>query len=70
MKISLNQKLISLVEYYNLIDANFLISNKPLKRTMKNNKNSFAGTKLEKLNKLKKKIQLIKNCDLKKMQLT
>ena len=66
MKISLNQKLISLVEYYNLIDADFLISNKPIKRTMNNNKNFFAGTKLEKLNKLKKKIQLIKNCDLKK----
>jgi DNA polymerase len=66
MKISLNQKLISLVEYYNLIDANFLISNKPIKRTMKNNKNSFTGTKLEKLNKLKNKIKLIKNCDLKK----
>ena len=49
MKISLNQKLISLVEYYNLIDANFLISNKPIKRTMNNNKNFFAGTKLEKL---------------------
>ena len=27
---------------------------------------SFTGTKSEKLNKLKKKIQLIKNCDLKK----
>ena len=25
-----------------------------------------SGTKLERLNKLKKKIQLIKNCDLKK----
>ena len=32
MKKNLNQKLISLIEYYNLINANFLISNKPLKR--------------------------------------
>ena len=27
---------------------------------------NFSGTKLEKLNKLKKKIELINNCDLKK----
>ena len=67
MKINLNQKLINLIEHYNLINANFLLSNKPLKRTnSKNSTHTFAGTKLEKLNKLKKKIQLIKNCDLKK----
>ena len=29
MKKNLNQKLISLIEYYNLINANFLISNTP-----------------------------------------
>ena len=31
MKINLNQKLINLIEYYNLINANFLLSNSPLK---------------------------------------
>ena len=66
MKKNLNQKLISLIEYYNLINANFLLSNSPIKRINKNSPNAFTGTKLEKLNKLKKKIQSIKNCDLKK----
>ena len=35
MKKNLNQKLISLIEYYNLIGANFSLSDNPLKR--KNN---------------------------------
>ena len=66
MKINLNQKLINLIEHYNLINANFLLSNKPIKRTIKNTTMTFAGTKEEKLNKLIKKIQLIQNCKLKK----
>jgi DNA polymerase len=66
MKINLNQKLINLIEYYNLINANFLLSNSPLKRKVDSITPAFTGTKLEKLNKLKKKIQLIKNCNLKK----
>ena len=66
MKTSLNQKLISLIEHYNLINANFLLSNKPLKRTIQNTTNVPSGTKFEKLEKLKKKIKLIKNCELKK----
>ena len=66
MKKNLNQKLINLIEYYNLINANFLLSNAPIKRKNENTTNAFTGTKLEKLSKLKKKIQFIKNCDLKK----
>ena len=66
MKISLNQKLITLIEHYNLINANFLLSNKPLKRNIQNTTSISAGTKFEKLEKLKKKIKLIKNCELKK----
>jgi len=66
MKINLNQKLINLIEYYNLINANFLLSNSPLRRKIDSTTHAFTGTKLEKLNKLKKKIQFIKNCDLKK----
>ena len=66
MKKNLNQKLISLIEYYNLIGANFSLSDNPLKRKNNNTTSAFTGTKLQKLNKLKKKIQLIKNCDLKK----
>ena len=66
MKRNLNQKLINLIEYYNLINANFLLSNIPLKRTIESKTFSFSGTKFEKLNKLKKKIELVKNCELKK----
>jgi len=65
MKKNLNQKLINLVEYYNLINANLSLSDNPLNRTIKVKTHTFSGTKLEKLNKLKKKIQLIKNCQLK-----
>ena len=36
MKKNLNQKLINLIEYYNLINANFLLSNTPLKRNVDN----------------------------------
>tara|TARA_Y100000590_G_scaffold365323_1_gene424136 strand:- start:589 stop:1293 length:705 start_codon:yes stop_codon:yes gene_type:complete len=66
MKKNLNQKLINLIEYYNLINANFLLNNSPIKRININATNTFTGTKSEKLDKLKKKIHLIKNCELKK----
>jgi len=66
MKKILNQKLINLIEYYNLINANLYLSNSPINRTNETLVDISVGTKLEKLNKLKKKIQLIKNCDLKK----
>ena len=66
MKRSLNQKLIDLVEYYNLINSNFLLSNSPIKRGYKEKTNYDCGTKSEKLKKLKKNIELIKNCKLKK----
>ena len=65
MKKYLNQKLINLIEYYNLINANFFLSNKPIVRTAQNTTFYSSGTKKEKLNKLQKKIQLIKNCKLK-----
>ena len=66
MKKNLNQKLISLIEYYNLINANFLLSNTPLKRINGNKNLALSGNKLQKLNQLKEKIKLIKNCELKK----
>ena len=66
MKKNLNQKLINLIEYYNLVNANFILSNIPIKRTNENENITSTGTKFEKLNKLKEKIQSIKNCDLKK----
>ena len=68
MKINLNQKLINLIQYYNLINANLLLSNSPLSRTSENvsNFNLDSNAKLKKLSNLKKKIQSIKNCELKK----
>ena len=66
MKINLNQKLINLIEHYKLINANFLLSNKPIKRTNRTPVVASDETKLERLNELKKKMQLIRNCDLKK----
>ena len=35
MKISLNQKIIDFIEYYNLNNLNFIMSKKPIKRTIK-----------------------------------
>ena len=66
MKKNLNQNLINLIDYYNLLNTNFLLSNYPIKRVGENVTIAFAGNKREKLEKLKKKIQSIKNCDLKK----
>ena len=66
MKRNLNQKLIDLVQYYNLINANLLLSELPIKRIDTTKAHIFTGTKIEKLKQLKNKIQLIKNCDLKK----
>ena len=47
MKKNLNQKLINLIEYYNLINANLLLSNTPLKRNVDNITTSLGGTKLQ-----------------------
>ena len=66
MKRNLNQKLISLIEYYNLINANFLLSNSPLIRTSENTTHTFSETKLERLDKLKKKNTIHKKLRFKK----
>ena len=66
MKKNLNQKLINLIEYYNLMNANFLLSDAPLKRNISDVTTSFSGTKLQKLKKLKTNIEIIRNCELKK----
>tara|TARA_Y100000590_G_scaffold73904_1_gene81459 strand:+ start:11729 stop:12433 length:705 start_codon:yes stop_codon:yes gene_type:complete len=66
MKKNLNQKLINLIEYYNLINANLLISETPIKRNINKNIDSPGKTKSEKLESLKTSIKKIKNCELKK----
>jgi len=65
MKKKLNQKLIDLIEYYNLININYFYSNNPLKRTKEEFKISTNDAKINNLDKLKKSIDLIKNCELK-----
>ena len=55
MKTNLNQKLINLIEYYNLINADLLLNNVPMKRITNSTHFVFSGTKVEKLDKLKKK---------------
>jgi uracil-DNA glycosylase family 4 len=65
MEKKLNQKLIKLIEYYNLNNANLLLSDTPLKRSINNATINFTGTKIQKLKKLKEAIQSIKNCELK-----
>ena len=68
MKKNLNQKLINLIEYYNLINSNLLLSNNPINRNISNTTSalSFDGTKIQKLKKLKQSIKIIKNCELRK----
>ena len=66
MKKTSNQKLINLIEYYSLINTNLILSNSPLRRNHDDKKLTLTGTKKEKLEKLKKIIQNIKNCELKK----
>ena len=65
MKKNLNQKLINLIEYYNLTNVNLLLSENSLVRNLSDSSSSSDKKKLEKLNKLKNKIKSIKNCDLK-----
>ena len=55
MKKKLNQKLINLIEYYNLINANFLLSNIPINRTANVSADILNKSKIQKLNILKKK---------------
>ena len=66
MKKNLNQKLIDLIEYYNLTNINLFLSEDTIKRSVDSSFFLFSGTKIQKLQKLKNKIQNIKNCELKK----
>ena len=66
MNKKINQKTLSLIEYYNLLNADILINNRPINRlkNIKNLENGSDKTKL--LHELKKPIESIKNCELKK----
>ena len=60
-----NSKTIKLIKFYNFINYNLIYNNKAINRYKKNNFEISSG-KAEKLEKLKKSISSIKNCDLKK----
>ena len=66
MKKNINQKIISIIEYYKMINLDMIISNDPITRYKREKNINFISDKREKLNILKKKIENIKNCNLKK----
>ena len=68
MKKNLNQKLINLIEYYSLNNINLILSDKPLKRNSNFLSDFDNKSKKQKLDKLRNKISLIKNCELKKVR--
>ena len=61
----INQKILSLIEYYNLLDMGLLINNFPINRLGNSEKISNGLKKPKKLDELKKIIGSIKNCELK-----
>ena len=67
MKKNINQKVISIIEYYKMINLDMIISNDPITRYKREKNINFVSDKREKLNVLKKKIENIKNCNLKKV---
>ena len=52
--------------YYKLINNELVYDNKSIVRYKKNNKNNALKNKLNQLEELRKRINSIKNCDLKK----
>ena len=63
MKKNLNQKLINLIEYYNLINNNLFLDNFPIKRNKTNISKSSNMTKVQKL-KLYKNLVRARTWDL------
>ena len=61
----INTKTIKLIKFYNFINYNLIYNNKAINRYKKDTFH-ISGDKAEKLEKLKKSILNIKNCELKK----
>ena len=61
----INSKTIKLIKYYNFINYNLIYNNKTINR-YKKDVFEISGDKAEQLEKLKKSISNIKNCELKK----
>ena len=64
----INTKTIKLIKFYNFINYNLIYNNKAINRYKKDTF-EISANKAKKLEKLKKSISNIKNCELKKMQL-
>ncbi len=65
MNKKINQKILSLIEYYNLLNMDLLINNSPVNRFKNPQKLSNGLGKSQRLEELKKMIESIKNCELK-----
>ena len=65
MNKKVNQKVLSLIEYYNLLNMDLLINNSPINRFNKDEHLSNGQGKSERLDNLRKMIATIKNCELK-----
>ena len=61
----INTKTIKLIKFYNFVNYNLIYNNKAINR-YKKDPFEISGDKAEKLEKLKKSITNIKNCELKK----
>ncbi len=61
----INTKTIKLIKFYNLINHNLVYNNKAINRYKKDTF-QISGNKIDKLEKLKKSISNIQNCELKK----
>ena len=64
----INTKTIKLIKFYNFINYNLIYNNKAINR-YKKDAFEISDDKAKKLEKLKKSISSIKDCELKKMQL-
>ena len=61
MNKKVNQKVLSLIEYYNLLNMDLLINDSPINRFNNNEKLSNSLEKSQRLEELKKMIVSIKN---------
>ena len=62
----INTRIIKLIKYYNLINHNLIYENEVINRYKVNNNLALKGSKGEELQKLRRSITSIKDCNLKK----
>ena len=62
----IDQRILSLIEHYSLLNADILINNNPINRLKNDNNQLSDANKVEQLEGLKKTIKSIRNCELKR----